>query len=111
MASKKTRGWRLDSPSISEARKYREALERRVAVLEGLLTRAVKSEGSNLVEGRYSLIIAANPEYVRRKTDELTVTQAEDGSVTIVVEDKRLEDEGLREQVAAFQAEMAGGKG
>lgn len=118
MASRSTRLYKIASPSIRQRNQilkdYKELLEFTKLLEEQLnkvrtaLVYVVKSEGSNLIPGRYSLILQNDlGEHNPTEYDEVSFHEG-DGTVTMVVEDKRLkEDAGLKQQVEEFQKEMA----
>lgn len=91
------------TPSNRQIKHYAAALERRVAALEQALKHVVKSEGSNLVPGRYSLIIPDDPRLLPQPYEVLKITHSKENAATTLV----LEiDEDVKKQIDAFQAEM-----
>ena len=111
--SRKTRTWRLASPSISQRNRenafYKglaQQLGNQLATLEYTLMRVIKAEGSNLIPGRFALCLFDDPTKDPGEGEALTIERG-DGFVTIVVQPKVLEDPGVAEQVAAFTDELA----
>ena len=110
--SRKTHIWRAKSPSIRQRnaasyfnQKMAEVALHQVQDLRALLIRIIKSEGSNLVPGRFSLILIDNEEHLPTEHDRLGIEKRDDG-ITVVVQDARLLDPGLKEQVEEFKKEL-----
>lgn len=90
------------APSRRDYQKYVRSLEVNVAKLEQALKHLVKSEGTSLVPGRYTVTVPDNPEYLPKPYDVLTVTVSENGAVVLTVEPNA----ELKQQIEALEAEM-----
>lgn len=112
--SRATRLFNLKSLSTNGKVNVLRNLQARVQVLEELLLTVTKSRGSNLVEGRFSLILDRhNKEEAPQSDDLFTIEFKEDQIILLVdkakkptVEELTANNPDLAAQIEAFKEEV-----
>jgi hypothetical protein len=111
--SRKTRSWRIASPSIRQRNQLLAQTDRalqfytiRAQALTHALMIIIKRDGSEMKPGEFRLSVEDNPKFYPKEHEVLETQTGPNGEMLLTVKDGRLNDPGLAAQVEAYKKEL-----